>query len=63
MPVGQFRAGIETEVHVMRIRCDVAKSTSLAPGEFKDDYFRVDGVQQFLGLRRFRQHKFTQRKC
>jgi len=58
--IGQFRAVKKDKVDVAQIGRDVTESSSLAAGELEDDHFRVDRVEEFLGLRCFRQNQFTQ---
>src|SRR5262249_1739148 len=60
--VGQLRAVIEEKVHMARIGADVAKSSALATGQFENDHFRVDRVEDLLSFRRFCQNQFAQRQ-
>jgi hypothetical protein len=62
MRIRQFRAPIETKVHVPRVSRDIAESASPDPGQLEDDDLDVDGVQEFLSLGRFVQHHFAQCK-
>jgi len=57
MRVRRLRAVIENQVYVPRISGNVAKSTPLGVPELKDDHLRVDGIEDFLGLGRLRQHQ------
>lgn len=56
---------LRVDPDVARICSDVTEGSSLATGEPEDDYFRVDRIEYFLGLRRLCQNQFPQgqRQC
>jgi hypothetical protein len=62
MRVGQFRAVIKDKIDMAGISGDAAEGSSLATGEPEDDHFRVDRVEDLLGLRRFPKNQLAQRE-